>query len=204
MTQPTTYAWFPRKERLIVPFESNQGRRINVLGAIFSHGPQAGRFDCEMKASVPKTKAKNPRKSLKEIAEKHGLSESEIGSIDGALLVRFVWRIAGRPEDAPQGWRRERPLVIVLDNYSVHKSVLVKEEIDALEAANVTLWHLPSYCPEWSDIEPIWRATKYREMTTRSYDRLGDLLNGVSDALKRVADRLLNSSLSIHSLRQAA
>ncbi len=43
LTLPTTYTWYLRGERLRVPYQAPQGRRVNVLGAYFTHGPQAGR-----------------------------------------------------------------------------------------------------------------------------------------------------------------
>lgn len=191
MTQPTTSSWYFMKERLVIPYEAPQGRRLNVIGAYFSHGPCAGRFEFESLASLPKSHAKTPRITLEELAEKHGLTLFEVGPLDADFFLSFVWKIAGRPSDALLDWKRERPLYVVLDNYSVHKGEVVRSAVEALEAADIHLFYLPSYSPELSKIEPIWRAVKYREMTTRSYTELGCLKKGVEDALARKAEKLL-------------
>lgn len=191
MTQPTTYSWYFMKERLVIPYEAPQGRRLNVIGAYFSHGPCAGRFEFESLASLPKSRAKTPRISMEELAEKNGLTLSGIGTLDADFFLSFVWKIAGRPCNALPDWKRERPLYVTLDNYSVHKGEVVRSALEALEVANIHLFYLPSYSPELSKIEPIWRAVKYREMTTRSYTVLGELKQGVEDALARKAEQLL-------------
>lgn len=200
MTQPTSYSWYPRGERLTIPFEANQGRRVNVIGAYFSHGPRAGAFEWEAKASLPKSRAKKARKSLSEQAEAHGVKPKEVGKIDSECFLSFVWRISGRPEEAPEGWERGRPLVISLDNYSVHKSEAVEAAKPALERADIHLFYLPPYSPELSDIEPIWQDVKSHELAERSQDRLGDLLKGVTHALQRKAAKLQAIHLSDHSL----
>ena len=126
---PTCYSWFPVGQRLSVPYEASQERRVNALGLFFSDGPEAGRFLSETYAAVPKSRAKKPRRTLSEIAAQHGLSEEEIGTLDAARLLSFIWKAAGRPAVAADGWRRERPLVIALDNYSVHKSQVIEEAL---------------------------------------------------------------------------
>lgn len=206
MTQPTSYSWFPKGKRLTIPFEANQGRRVNVIGAYFSHGPCAGRFEWEAKVSLPKSRAKKPRKSPSEQAEAHGVKPEEvgkigkIGKIDSDCLLSFLWRIAGRPEEVPEGWERERPLVSSLDNYSVHKSEAVEAAKSALKKADIHLFYLPSYSPELSEIEPIWHDVKSHELAEQSQDQLGDLLKSVADALQRKAAKLQTIRLSDHSL----
>lgn len=174
----------------MIPYEAPQGRRLNVIGAYFSHGPCAGRFEFESLGSLPKSHAKAPRMTLSEVAEKHGLELHEVGTLDADFFMKFVWKIAGRPAEITDGWKRERPLWISIDNDSVHKGEVVRLAREALEAANIRLFYLPSYSPELSAIEPIWKAVKYREMTTRSYTSLGALKEGVDEALTRKAEKL--------------
>ena len=200
MTLPTSYSWFPVGQRLRVPYEANQGRRVNVIGAYFSHGPCAGGFEWESRVSLPKSRAKQPRKSPEERAQIHGVTPEAVGKIDADLLVSFVWKVAGRPEGAPQGWKRERPLMVVLDNYSVHQSESVKALKEAWTAADIHLCYLPSYTPELSDIEPIWKDVKHHELRQRSYERLGDLLKSVTNALERKAIKLSLAQQSDQSL----
>lgn len=96
MTLPTCSSWFPIGKVLRIPYQAPQGRRVNAIGAYFSHGPQAGRFLFETYASLPKSKAKQPRKTPEQIAANQGLTPAEVGPIDGERFLAFVWRMAGR------------------------------------------------------------------------------------------------------------
>lgn len=174
----------------MVPYEAPQGRRVNAIGAYVSHGPEAGRFVFETRASVPQSRAKAPRTTPEEVAAKHGLPLHEVGTLDADFFLAFVWKAAGRPEEAGAEWKRERPLVISLDNYSVHKSETVNTARAALETADIHLFYLPSYSPELSKIEPIWHAVKYQGMPRRSYAGLGELKAGVDRALGEKAAQL--------------
>ena len=90
-----------------------------------------------------------------------------------------------------QGWKRVRPLVIVLDNYSVHKSEPVKvKRLTELAAANITLLYLPSYCPELSEIEPIWQAVKHHDMQQRSHSDIKAMKQAVEQALNNKVETL--------------
>jgi transposase len=178
-------------ERLQVPYEAPQGRRVNAIGAYFSHGPLAGHFVFETYARLPESRAKKRPVSLEEQAAAHGLSVEEVGPIDSERYLRFVWKLAGRPDVYPQDWRRERELVIWVDNYAVHKSGRVQEEIPALSLAGITICYLPSYTPELSKIEPIWQAVKHHEMTERSHTEVKELKRATEAALARKAATLL-------------
>jgi hypothetical protein len=204
-TLPTTYSWSPVGERLEVPYEAPEGRRVNAVGAYFTHGPEAGEFHHQTWASLPKSRAKKQVPTLAEQAAAHELQPEEVGRIDSDRLLAFVWKIAGRPGIHADDWRRERPLVVVLDNYSVHKSQEVQAAQPALAAANVTLWYLPAYSPELSGIEAIWHHVKHREMVTRSHEVLGGLKREVDKTLARKAAALRAARSTItHLLRRAA
>lgn len=175
-------------ERLAVPYEAAEGRQLNVIGAYFTHGPQAGAFQYECVAKLPKRGSK--RISLEERAERHGLRPEDVGTIDSTRFLGFVGKIAGRPAVSSADWRRERPLVIVLDNYSVHKSQLVQAEIAALAAAGIFFFYLPSYSPELSGMEPVWHAVKYHELWERSHRVLGAFKQTLEKTLARKAAAL--------------
>ena len=87
MTLPTAYGWFPLGQRLLVPYEAPQGRRVNAIGAHFTHGPEAGRLLYQTWAALPKRHAKKQRKTLQEMAAAHGLSADQVGSMLGACLT---------------------------------------------------------------------------------------------------------------------
>jgi hypothetical protein len=203
MTLPTTYSWFLEGERLEVAYEAAQGRRVNVIGAYFSHGPEAGRLEAQSWAVLPKSRAKQPRTSPQARAAAHGLKVEQVGPIDGERLVAFVWRIAGRPRDGATEWKRERPLMIALDNYSVHKGEKMQAAAPVLAAAGVHLVYLARYCPEQSQIEPVWNDVKQHQLPLRSFERVADLKAAVDDALARKAAQLLlraGKTSNIHPL----
>ncbi len=182
MTLPPCRSWFPQGERLTVPYEAPQGRRVNAIGAHFTHGPAAGRFEHQRWASLPKSRAKQQRKTPEQIAAAHGLKVEQVGVIDSERLLEFVWRIAGQPEGAV-GWVRERELKVVLDNYSVHTSAVVERAKPALERARIELVYLPSYSPELSRIEPDWNDVKQHHLPKRSYETVAELKRAVDEGL---------------------
>jgi hypothetical protein len=113
MTLSPSYSWSPLGQPISVAHEAPQGRRINVLGAYFSHWPLAGRFVSALYATLPimplcllchsayyatlpKSKAKKHRKTPAQIAQAHGLTADQVGPIDAARFLSFVWRVAGR------------------------------------------------------------------------------------------------------------
>jgi hypothetical protein len=203
-TLPTNYSWYPVGERLTIPYEAPQGRRVNAIGIYFSHGPEAGRFAFETAATLPESRAKKARKDPEERAAAHGLRPEQVGSIDSERLIQFIWKSAGRPAVHLADWKRERPLVIWLDNYSVHKSERVKAELPALERAGITLCYLPSYSPELSKIEPIWHPVKHHDLVRRSHAVLGDLLSAVEKTLTEKAADLRAARAKTHQLLQRA
>lgn len=204
-TLPTSYSWYPVGQRLSIPYEAPQGRRVNALGLYFSQGPAAGRFLFETAATLPKSRAKQARKSLAERAAPHGLRPEQVGPLDSARLIAFIWKAAGRPVVHDGTWRRERPLVIWLDNYSVHTSEPVQAERAEWERAGITLCYLPSYSPELSRIEPIWHPVKHHALVRRSHAVLGDLMMAVEEALtQKAADLLAARSKTDQLLLRAA
>jgi putative transposase len=204
MTLPPSYSWSPVGCPLAVPYEAPQGRRVNAIGGYFSHGPKAETFEYAVYASLPKRTSKKQRRSPQEVAASYGLVLEEVGPIDSARFLGFVWHLAGRPPVCMTGWKRERPLVIVLDNYSVHKSQPVQAAVPELEAADIWFCYLPSYCPELSDIEPIWQAVKHLEMQQRSHTEVRALKQAVEQALARKAEALKSSKAETTKLLRVA
>lgn len=143
----------------------------------------AGDFQFETYGSLPRSRAKQPRQSAAGRAAIHGLTEAEVGTIDSQVFLAFLWRVAGRPVDAPADWQRERMAVFVIDNYTVHKSAAVQAALPALAAAQIYVFYLPAYSPELSAMEPIWRAVKYHDLVERSHTMLGHLKHTVDHTL---------------------
>ena len=202
MTLPTCGSWFLEGEQLRVAYAAPQGRRVNVIGAHFTHGPAAGRFEYQSWASLPKSGAKKQRKTPEQRAAAHGLQLEEVGPIDSARFLAFVWRAAGRPA-AQEGWKRERPLMVVLDNYAVHTSQMVEAACAEMAAAEIHLVKLPSYSPELSRIEPDWNDIKQHQLPVRSFERVAELKQAVDEALARKAEQLRQAAAKTTSLRQS-
>jgi transposase len=118
--------------------------------------------------------------------------------------VSFLWQVAGRPADAAPGWKRGRPLVIALDNYSVHTSQPVLAAQPHLAAANAELVYLARYCPEQSGIEPVWNDVKQHQIPIRSFERVADLKHAVDDALARKAQQLQQAHVKPTNIQHAA
>ena len=100
-------------------------------------------------------------------------------------------------------WKREREVMVVLDNYSVHKSQVVQEAKGALEEAGVHLVYLPSYSPELSRIEPDWNDIKQHHLPVRSFEEVAELKRAVDGALARKAHLLQQTATKTTSLRRA-
>ena len=171
-TLPVSSTWARLGTRAVVPYVAPQGRRVNVLGALAPYGPQPRLVD-----------------------------HSRTGKLDRAAFVEFLWRdVAGlpaAPEALPAGYRRARPCVIVLDNYSVHRSAVVKEMLPALTAAGVTFFYLPPYAPELNALEPLWRHIKYEDLPVRSFSDAEALKAAVDGVLDDHVQRVAQSTISL-------
>ncbi len=202
MTLSSCRSWFPKGQQLRVPYQAPEGRRVNVIGAHFTHGPDAGHFAYQSWACLPKSRAKKQRMTDEQRAAAHGLRVDEVGPIDSTRVLTFIWRVAGRGT-ATDDWKRERPLLVVLDNYSVHTSQVVQEARAQLTAADIHLVYLPPYSPELSRIEPDWNDRKQHHLPVRSFEQVVDLKRAVDAALARKAHQLQQVYAKTTSLRRA-
>ncbi len=92
--------------------------------------------------------------------------------------------------------------VVVVDNYSIHRSKVVKEACGSLRRAGIVLYCLPPYSPELNDIEGVFGAIKHHDMPERAYKSLDELGEAIDSAFGR-ADRRLKSRYE-YQLRPAA
>lgn len=148
-----------------MPYEAPQGRRVNAVGALAPYDPAGARLVFETRRKAE-------------------------GRYDAAAHLAFVRRLAGVGAAPATDDRRGRPCVIALDNYSVHHSQAVKDEVPALAAADVEFWYLPPYSPELNPIEPLWRQVKYQDLPERSHPTDRSLQAAVEGALTARARRL--------------
>lgn len=57
-----------------------------------------------------------------------------------------------------------KPLVLILDNASVHGAKEIRPLLKVLERQGLTLYFLPPYSPELNRIEKLWHKMKYEWM----------------------------------------
>ena len=83
------------------------------------------------------------------------------------------------------------PLVIVLDNASLHHSRVVQDALPQLWAKRIYFSFLPPYSPELNEIEAVFRAIKHCDLPERVYTPLAALEAAVDDAYARHEEKLL-------------
>ena len=176
-TLPIGYTWARQGVRKVIPYEAPERRRVNVVGALAPYAAGGPRLVFESR-------------------------RTDQGKYDAAAHLRFVGQqVAELPPVGPPAAQRERPCVVVVDNYSVHRSRLVQEHLSSLEARGVQFFFLPPYSPELNDIERLWRPLKYQELPERTYPTAVALQDAVDAALTKRAQQLRASPTP---LRRAA
>ena len=63
-----------------------------------------------------------------------------------------------------------KPLVVILDNASVHKAKEIEPLLKVLTGKGLKLYFLPPYSPELNRIEKLWHKMKYEWMAFKSRD----------------------------------
>lgn len=68
-------------------------------------------------------------------------------------------------------WRQQltQPAVLVLDNASIHRALLVQARQQQWAQQGVTLYYLPPYSPELNLIELLWHRLKYVWLAPADY-----------------------------------
>jgi len=72
-----------------------------------------------------------------------------------------------------------KPVIVVLDNASMHKNKAVQAARAALWQAGIYLYYLPPYSPDLNRIERIFRVIKHQGLpkrTYRTYDELEEAI----------------------------
>ena len=203
MTLATASRWLLQGERLRVPYQASQGRRGNASGAHCTQGPAAGRLAHERWAGRPKRRATQPRVSLEARAVAQGLSVNEVGPIDAARVEAFVWRVAGRPQNAPADWTRERERWVAWDNDAGHKRATVRTAQEHWAAAGVQVVARAAYCSAQSGSEPGGHEVTQHQLLVRSFERVAELKHAVDQALTYKAAplrRRAEQSMNVHRL----
>jgi transposase len=82
------------------------------------------------------------------------------------------------------GTGRTRPLVIVMDNGSVHTSKITRKAL--AERPWLTIEWLPKYAPELNAIEHRWRDLKRHHLANRTFGDADDLDHAIHAAVGRL------------------
>lgn len=127
---PNRGAWTPCGERHLI--EAKRGKRLNLLGALFSTGKL-------INAKLWQTTT----------------SEAFVGFL--GILKEEAKEIG-------------KPLVVVLDNASIHKAKEIKHLVEFLATQGVRLYFLPPYSPELNRIERLWHKFKYTWLKPKCRD----------------------------------
>jgi transposase len=79
--------------------------------------------------------------------------------------------------------RYQRPLIICLDRWSVHRSAA--KRIAASRMQQIDFEWLPAYAPELNPVEARWSNTKYADLANFVPDDVRQLKRSVRSSLKR-------------------
>lgn len=82
----------------------------------------------------------------------------------------------------------DRPLVVVVDNASIHTAKAIAPYLWYLAKQGVRLHFLPAYSPELNRIEVLWRLVKHRWMQPKRRDK-EELEAEVSSILQAVGTK---------------
>ena len=97
------------------------------------------------------------------------------GSVKREQIVDFIDNLAKKHSNA---WK---PIIVVIDNASIHKNIDKEKIHEWLMEHKLLLWHIPPYSPELNLIEILWKQAKYhwRKFTTWTKDMLLEETNKI-------------------------
>ena len=78
----------------------------------------------------------------------------------------------------------DNPVVVIMDNASIHKSKAVTAKMEDWERRGLTLYFLSPYSPELNLIEILWRKIKYEWIPNSAYKGMAFLRLAISDILE--------------------
>jgi transposase len=98
----------------------------------------------------------------------------QLSLIAGITLARFYFRLFPGSIKGPQiiqflhalGQHIRQPLLVIWDGSTLHRSLLVREYLQALNGA-IQVEQLPAYAPELNPTEYIWGHLKHHELPNR-------------------------------------
>ena len=102
-------------------------------------------------------------------------------SLTAEEVVRFLHAVPPMP----------KPLVVLLDNASIHRSHIVQAAQPGLWAKRIYLYVLPPYSPELNPMEPVFDHIKHHDLPERRYLTIPALEAAVDTAFTNAETRLI-------------
>ena len=102
------------------------------------------------------------------------------GNIDAGVIVHCIDLVAAR---------LRRKSVIVVDNAPMHTSQEFDDRIEEWEKLGLTVFRLPSYCPELNKIEMLWQKIKYDWLTWEAYKSEKSLRTALDEVLAGIGSK---------------
>jgi transposase len=124
------------------------------------------------------------------------LYDVEEKTIDGVRYIQFLQKV----------WEgRTRPLIIIADNVSFHRS----KEVRAFVRANrqkIRMFFLPTHSPELNPDEQVWNEVKHRQLGKQPIRSKLDLNRRIHSALKLLQQQIakVRSFFQLPDTRYAA
>jgi len=82
------------------------------------------------------------------------------GSVNGLWFFGFLMALIERIK---------KPMVVILDNASIHTAKKLKPYWELLEEKGMRFYFLPAYSPELNRIEVLWKKMKYEWLPFKSF-----------------------------------
>lgn len=96
----------------------------------------------------------------------------------------------------------DRPVVLITDNYSIHKTKAVKE-LERREFGRFVQVYLPTYSPHLNPIEMLWRYIRHLVTHNYKFDTLAAIMEMVGLALETLSSTTILSVIGGKPLKEA-
>lgn len=107
------------------------------------------------------------------------------GRMTADFFIQSVERLLKQREQE----KEETPVVLVLDNASVHRARAVHGRRAYWKKRGLRLLFLPPYCPHLNRIERLWQQIKYRWIEPLAYASFDSLCHNVTSILNSIGSK---------------
>jgi putative transposase len=108
---------------------------------------------------------------------------------NSVLFVFLLWELVQR-------YRKARKIHVVLDNFAIHTTPLVKSCLETPEGRRIVLHFLPPYCPDYNRIERTWQDLHANVTRNHKCTRMVDLMRNVRSYIRTRNSKKLCHRLS--------